>query len=72
MAVVFHAAAAQRRARQAQPAEIHILSVSLGLRASLYLESTPATPEIHAAALLRSLRSKDYDCLRMRCLQKTW
>ena len=56
MAVVFHAAAARRRARQAQPAEIHIRSVSLGLRASLYLVSTPATPEIHAAALFRSLR----------------
>ena len=52
MAVVFHAAAAQCRARQAQPAEIHILSVSLGLRASPYLEPIPATLEIHAAALL--------------------
>ena len=56
MAVVFHAAAAQCRARQAQPAEIHILSVSLGLRASLYLEPIPPPSEIHAAALLCSLR----------------
>ena len=56
MAVVFHAAAAQRRARQAQPAEIHILSVSLGLRASLYLEPIPPPSEIHAAALLCLLR----------------
>ena len=56
MAVVFRAAAAQHRARQAQLAEIHILSVSLGLRASLYLEPIPPPPEIHAAALLCLLR----------------
>ena len=44
MAVVLRAAAAQHRARQAQPDEFHIRSVSLGLRASLYLEPIPATP----------------------------
>ena len=59
MAVVLRAAAAQHRMRQAHSAEIYIRSVSSGLRASPYLVSTPATPEIHAAALLRSLRGGD-------------
>ena len=56
MVVVFHAAAAQRRARQAQSAEFYIRSVSLGLRASPYLEPIPPPSEIHAAALLCLLR----------------
>ena len=56
MAVVLRAAAAQHRMRQAHSAEIYIRSVSSGLRASPYLVSTPATPEIHAAALLCLLR----------------
>ena len=56
MVVVFHAAAAQRRARQAQSAEFHIRFATSGLRASPYLEPIPPPSEIHAAALLCLLR----------------
>jgi len=56
MAVVFQAAAAQRRARQAEHAEFYIRFATSGLRASPYVESIPPPSEIHAAALLCLLR----------------
>merc|ERR1712226_992284 len=56
MAVVFQAAAAQRRARQAEHAEFYIRFATSGLRASPYLEPIPPPSEIHAAALLCLLR----------------